>query len=261
MDPGTLSLLASVGFAAAEYALDYYEFSQHQSEARVKDSLTQLVKTTATDLRSAIDAASGRVIDKLEADKMEELCARINNLSMLLAMGRKTEVLHYAMTLNESVQYANSRILERKVQWIGPWLAGQAVFFAALNSSADQSEGARKELEDAISRAKHLVLSTIVPEIVGNGGEIPWPAVVAFLGPAGGKHLPEIASLGRKGPAESDPPPFGGHFAPNYLPRGVPEQCPFCFVGLRGQVGVGKGRYVCKKCGFKMQEAHPSHRV
>lgn len=259
MDPATLTLLVQVGFAAADCALEFYDISQTENAAKAQQALSHLVSTTASDLRNAIDSAAGRVIDKLEADKMEELCARINNLSMLLSMGRKTELLQYAMTLNESVQYAQNRISERKIQWIGPWLAGQAVFFAALNSSAGDSEQARKDLERASTRAKHLVLDTIAPEIVRAGATIPWETVVAFLRPGGSHHLSAIASLSGT-TMRPDHEHRGVPGGPTYLPGGVAEHCPFCRQGLRGNVVIIDGRYACAHCRFKMVEASPQHR-
>jgi hypothetical protein len=180
MDPATLALIET-GFSIAGKFLDRFTGTPPAEDPgkRVHE-LDQFVKTSVAELDQSITSGISTVINKIETDNLEFLLSRARNLSALLDVGRFDQALQYAMTLRESVDYARNRLEEEKVHWLGPYLAGSGIYFAAVDAA-----GASREA-DVLAFRKHLdqikieVLDHVVPRMIEANVKVPWTAIAHF---------------------------------------------------------------------------------
>ncbi|NEX60052.1 hypothetical protein [Noviherbaspirillum galbum] len=145
--------------------------------AQVERVLQEAMEQLAMISKASTDA----IIAKIENDKLEELRSRIQSLGFLLKIEKKDEAFRYMLTLKESVDYALNRVNEGKTEWLSPCILGKSVFIATLEYCAVSADTERVELSRICKEAKHTLLNVIVPQILSNGGQVPWDQVEAFL--------------------------------------------------------------------------------
>lgn len=205
MDPATLQML-ELGFSIAK---DVLEVAAQEAEAREQQrALERVIARSVERLEAGLQAVVGAVVDKLESDKLEELQSRARNLGFLISTGRTDQVLQYAVTLKESVDYAANRIQEGKQRWIGSWLAGHGVFVAALSLCGAATPAIVREYAKVIGKIRLDVLDAIAPELWRAGGRLPWQDIAAFLRGDDSAllgHLKTLASAGEPGRATREP--------------------------------------------------------
>ena len=202
MDPATLALIET-GFSIAGKFLDRFARGSSTDSAgeRVQE-LDAFIKTSVAELDQSLRVGIAAVIDKIETDNLEFLLSRARNVSALLDVGRFDQALQYAMTLRESVDYARNRLEEEKVHWLGPYLAGSGIYFAAVDAA-----GARREA-DLIEFRKHLeeikveIVDYVVPQMITTGAKIPWLVIAHFIVGTTDK-LPELLAYLRDADGQS----------------------------------------------------------
>jgi hypothetical protein len=194
MDPATLALL-EVGFSVAGKLFDFMDAPQ-AAEPRVRE-LEAFVSASVQQLDQSIRGGVFTIIEKIERDNLELLISRARNLSNLLDMERTDQALQYAMTVRESVDYARNRLDEGKEHWLGPYLAGNSIYLAALEAAGERHEREVASFGEFLTRTKVQVLDLVAPRILQSGGGLPWLDIAAFLNggtealPALLRHLPD----------------------------------------------------------------------
>lgn len=180
MDPATLTLIET-GFSIAGKFLDRFagRSSSNDTDVRVQE-LDRFVKTSVAELDQSLRSGIATVIDKIETDNLEFLLSRARNVSALLDSGRYDQALQYAMTLRESVDYARNRLQEEKVHWLGPYLAGSGIYFAAVDAAGAKREADILEFQKHLEEIKIEVLDYVVPEMISTGVKIPWLVIAQF---------------------------------------------------------------------------------
>lgn len=181
MDPYTIAVLAEVGFSVADRVLAMNKDVATPGAPPLATTVRDIVETSSASLAAAIRSASDRIVEKLESDKLEELQARVKNVSMLLRMRREAQLLQPALTLNESVEYAQNRLREGKLDWLGPWLAGKAVFLAAMRACDAMGGDEFSEFEAEVASGRRVVLDWAAPILLHSNGRLPWDAIAAFM--------------------------------------------------------------------------------
>lgn len=181
MDPYTIAVLAEVGFSIADRVLAMNRDVATPGAAPLATTVREIVESSSASLAAAISSASDRIVQKLESDKLEELQARVKNVSMLLRMRREAQLLQPALTLNESVEYAQNRLREGKLDWLGPWLAGKAVFLAAMRACDAMGSDDFAEFEAEVATGRRVVLDWAAPILLRSSGTLPWDAIAAFM--------------------------------------------------------------------------------
>ena len=191
MDPATVLALVNVGVKVADLTLKALERSETEKQAHNQE-LSTLIGSTSERLGRAISDSTQAIIEKFEADKLEELHSRIKNLSFLLKAGKEDQALHYAMTLNESVDYAENRIKEQKLEWIGPWMAGLSVVTSSYQICGLSPD--IREYGEKIQQARIKLVDYLVRHLVRESIEIPWLQVCNFISGEDDKFLSMIKS-------------------------------------------------------------------
>jgi hypothetical protein len=183
MDPATLSLI-QVGFSVAGKLFDYLEASATVTASAVvptDGNLPELIQSSVSRFGTAIDDAVRTIIGKVEQDQLELLLSRTRNLSALVGMQRPDQALQYAWTLRESVDYAHNRLNENKLQWVGPYLAGNSIFLATLQYAGEKNDTEVNRFRQLVLQAKYRILDQTVPQLVVQGTSIPWQEISDFL--------------------------------------------------------------------------------
>ncbi|HET7459710.1 MAG TPA: hypothetical protein VFJ82_00625 [Longimicrobium sp.] len=188
MDPATLGML-NVGFALAGKVLNYVGTAHPErtsaappiDDAVSRTDFLEHLESSAARVESAISEGVRAIIDKIEMDRLEELRIRTKILTQLLVMQRPDTVLVYALQLRESVHYAENRLREDKLKWLGPYLLGYSIFVAALSLTGERSSVEFDEFRTAVRRAKTDLLDQAIPRLLRDGQQIPWLDVVAFI--------------------------------------------------------------------------------
>lgn len=173
--------------------------------------LAELIQNSASRIDTAIGDAVRTIIGKVEQDQLELLLSRTRNLSALIGMRRPDQALQYAWTLRESVDYAHNRLREEKLQWLGPYLAGNSIFLATLQYAGEHHQREVERFEQAVLDAKYRILDRSVPEMVVRGQRIPWPEISAFLRGADTSGLGAVLQL--LAPVSPAPSTTGGEIA------------------------------------------------
>jgi hypothetical protein len=126
--------------------------------------------------------------------KLEELRARLNNLAIAMRSGQVHTIQQYALTVNESVQYAQARV-DLDPSWREAWLLGKLAVVAAMHAgNLLSAEEARQEIK--------LVKEAVLDDLVKAGAKLPWDDVARFLADDGVASSALLAAC-----AVSAPPP------------------------------------------------------
>ena len=173
-----------VGFAVT-LAMDYLTKEIQPLAASNSAELESSFREAAEQMKRVVNESTNKIIDKLENDKLEILISRIGILGDIIRIGDRGEVLRFVWSLRDLVDYAGFRLKEGKCQWQGPFLAGKAVIYAALRSCAMDGAFEREELERLCKQAKYDLLDVAVPQVLRQGGKIPWIQIEAFLDGSG----------------------------------------------------------------------------
>lgn len=144
-------------------------------------SIDDVIRQTTEQLTAITAASRDAIIAKIEADKLEELRSRIQNLGFVLRVGKANEALAYVLTVKESVDYAENRLREGKNEWLGAAIAGKTTVVAALGHLSIDSGDEAQALATLCKRARHQVLNQIVSSLVAAGRPVPWDEIHAFL--------------------------------------------------------------------------------
>jgi hypothetical protein len=131
-------------------------------------------------IQATINAATQKIIDKIEHDQLELLISRTQNLSSLVKLNRLDQVLHYSMTLRETVDYAQNRHREGKNQWLGPYLAGNSVLLAALRLCDALSFEDLERFDKFVAEARLEVLNQSLPALL-ESGRLPWVDIAKYV--------------------------------------------------------------------------------
>jgi hypothetical protein len=165
----------------------------------IRESSEQIIK--------AIHTAVATIIDKIEQDHLELLVSRSQNLSSLVALNRLDQVMHYSMTLRESVDYAQNRFREGKTHWLGPYLAGNSVLLAALRLCDALSDAELDKFNQVVREARVTVLDYALDELVSKK-PLPWVELAEFVDGRSTEVLPDRlkVALTRPDPKPETPP-------------------------------------------------------
>lgn len=77
-----------------------------------------------------------RVSEKLEFDQLQKLGSQVKVLKSALEFGKESMIVAALTPLAEQVQYSKLRIVEGKQEWIGPWMIGESIRLAAMQTLA-----------------------------------------------------------------------------------------------------------------------------
>lgn len=99
--------MASKALNIAERVLDRnvesaFDSARTQPPVALDDVLARAVEQLAETGAASRDA----IIEKIEADKLEQLQSRIQNLGFVTRVGKVNDALTYILTVKESVDYA-----------------------------------------------------------------------------------------------------------------------------------------------------------
>lgn len=153
-----------------------------QAAAENRIHIESLIQQTVQHLELLIAQSTNVIVDKLESDKLEELQARIKNVSIAIRLGKVTEVLPYVFELNGLADYASNRVKEGKLHWLSVCIMSKTMFVAAMEHSSNKIEfELREELQAICNQAKYQILDILVPQIVASNGKVPWDQISTFL--------------------------------------------------------------------------------
>jgi hypothetical protein len=99
------------------------------------------------DVSQKIDAVAHSIVagvsEKLEFDQLQKLGSQVKVLKSALEFGKENMIVAALTPLAEQVQYSKLRIVEGKQEWIGPWMIGESIRLAAMQTiAADDRERA-----------------------------------------------------------------------------------------------------------------------
>lgn len=177
-----LSFLASKAISIAERVLhqtveNALDRSPEQPSVALDDVLSRAVEQLAEMSAASRDA----IIGKLEADKLEQLQSRIQNLGFVIRVGKVNDALTYILTVKESVDYAENRLREGKIEWLGATIIGRATIMAALSHLQLETAAEASALKNICTQARHQMLDQLVVYRLSRSQPLPWEQIHAFL--------------------------------------------------------------------------------
>lgn len=177
-----LSFLASKAISIAERVLDRtvesaFESAPTQPPVALDEVLARAVEQLAETGAASRDA----IIGKIEADKLEQLQSRIQNLGFVIRVGKVNDALTYILTVKESVDYAENRLREGKAEWLGATIIGRATIVAALSHLKLEAAEEARALKQICIQARHQMLDQVVAYRLSRGQPLPWEQIHAFL--------------------------------------------------------------------------------
>lgn len=153
-------------------------------------TVDDVVRQSTDQLAEITKAARDAVIGKIEADKLEELHSRVQNLGFVIRLNMVKEAFGYLLTVKESVDYAENRLREGKEDWLSAVIIGKTTVVAALTHLQIDSASETAALAELCKRARHELLDQLAQQSFENRQPIPWDRVYAFL--QGGPQVKEL---------------------------------------------------------------------
>lgn len=177
-----LSFLASKAISIAEHVLhqtveNAFDRAPEQPSVALDDVLARAVEQLAETGAASRDA----IIGKIEADKLEQLQSRIQNLGFVIRVGKVNDALTYILTVKESVDYAENRLREGKTEWLGATIIGRATIVAALSHLKLEAAAEASALKKICTQARHQMLDQLVAYRLSRSQPLPWEQIHAFL--------------------------------------------------------------------------------
>lgn len=191
MFPTIFSFLLNKALTVADRVIDsavdkYVQRESSQPTWTVDD----VVRQSTEHLGEITIAARDAVIGKIEADKLEELHSRVQNLGFVIRLNKVNEAFGYLLTVKESVDYAENRLREGKGDWLSAVIIGKTTVVAALAHLQIDSASETAALAELCKRARHELLDQLAQQSFANRQPIPWDRVYAFL--QGGSQATEL---------------------------------------------------------------------
>jgi hypothetical protein len=177
-----LSFLASKAINIAERVLQQtvenaFDSPPQQPSGVLDDVLARSVEQ----LKETGAASRDAIIGKIEADKLEQLQSRIQNLGFVIRVGKVNDALTYILTVKESVDYAENRLREGKTEWLSATIVGRATVVAALSHLRLETAAEASALKKICVQARHQMLDQLVANRVRSSQPLPWEQIHAFL--------------------------------------------------------------------------------
>jgi hypothetical protein len=144
-------------------------------------TVDDVVRQSTEQLAEITKASRDAVIGKIEADKLEELHSRVQNLGFVIRLNKVNEAFGYLLTVKESVDYAENRLREGKGDWLSAVIIGKTTVVAALTHLQIDSASETAALVELCKRARHELLDQLAQQSFENRQSIPWDRVYAFL--------------------------------------------------------------------------------
>jgi len=147
------------------------------SQASAK--LASAVDDVAKKLESAVQSIVGNIIDKLERDQLELLTAQVKSVHFALEFESDGMLGPAVSRIMELIAYAKNRILEGKLEWLGPWLMAESIRIIALRRMASSEKAL--SLVQSEARAFRLSILDYSGQSLIKNGNTPWVKIAEFV--------------------------------------------------------------------------------
>jgi Pyruvate/2-oxoglutarate dehydrogenase complex, dihydrolipoamide acyltransferase (E2) component, and related enzymes len=142
------------------------------------------IEKSTYQLKSLIEEASNKIINKIEMDKMEEFLSRTKNIQRLLKLKHNEELLRYSLFFSESIDYAENRFNEGKMEWVAPYLIGKCIFLKTIELTSSIDSEMLHEIRKIQQKIRHEILNVLVRDLIRENKDVPWKEIELIL--AGG---------------------------------------------------------------------------
>lgn len=193
--------LIQLGLKVGSGLLDLASGRRHED----KNDYDVFFEKVSSQVEQVIHQEKISIIEKLESDKLELLVSRIKNLATLVHLQKRNEALEYAMTLKESVDYAQNRLKEGKNEWLGPLLTGQAVYAGALMFADVEAKRIVGELDELMLHTRVSILETYKESFLRRK-DTPWLDIHAFISGNSQSLLDDLSSSQQNPSIKNTPP-------------------------------------------------------
>lgn len=183
----------NIAFDYAADTLSRQDFTTPQSVHLDTDEIQRQLSTATREIKAAIGASANSIIEKLESDKHEELISKIQNIALVIRINDRGEILHSLMDMRISLDYAENRVAEGKIQWQPALIMGKAAEYAALSVCLSDTIIEKTELHKILSQAKYSFLDVAVPSLLSNKCKMNWGRLAEFVN--SNNHGVKIAEL------------------------------------------------------------------
>lgn len=149
--------------------------AHHYDDQKLLDALDDVSKKIDAVAQSIVDGVS----EKLEFDQLQKLGSQVRVLKSALEFGKENMIVAALMPLAEQVQYSRLRIAEGKQEWIGPWMIGESLRLAAMQTLATDDRS-RTVLSREIVNFRVQILDT-TGEFLIRSIPSPWLQISDFI--------------------------------------------------------------------------------
>jgi hypothetical protein len=142
------------------------------------------------DVASSIVAG---VSEKIEFDQLQKLGSQVKVLKGALEFGNENMIITALVPLAEQVQYSKLRIAEGKQQWIGPWMIGESIRLAAMQTLASNDRSREFVAREILNFRVHILDNT--GEFLIRTMQSPWLQISDFIEGRNEKLLDNLEAL------------------------------------------------------------------
>ena len=212
--------------------------------SQVLDTQAEIAKETykklslaTTILEDAVKQSTNKIIEKLEADKQEQLLATIKAARFAMEVGQTGHITNLAPQLMVLIEYAKNRTQEGKFSWLGSWVVGQSVWLMMLEYGEPSIQ--LKAAIDKQYRDFRITLLDILGSQLIQSKSSSWVEIASFVNGNGTEIIPKLILTAKSAILEQESKEI--QTTPNEVSK------PVVVAPISQDVPVGRKQ--CKKCG------------
>jgi len=153
--------------------------STQRSEAPDQDAVVSALDDVSKRIDSLPASVARSVASELEWQQLEKLSSQAKSLKMAIEFGHETMLAASLVPISEQVEYSRLRLAEGKLEWLGPWMAAEAIRIEALRSLASTPK-ALSVVQNEVAQFRIRILNYTGRLVVGSMDE-PWLKIASFV--------------------------------------------------------------------------------
>lgn len=134
-----------------------------------------------------------KVASELEWQQLEKLSSQAKALKTAIEFGHEGMLAASLVPISEQVEYSRIRLAEGKLEWLGPWMAAEAIRIEALRSLASNPKSLAV-VQNEVTGFRIRILNYTGKLVVGSTEE-PWLKIAGFVDGRDDSLLYDIAGI------------------------------------------------------------------
>ena len=160
------------------------------AQAEIAKETYKKLSLATTILEEAVKEGTNKIIEKLEADKQEQLLATINAARFALEVGQVSHISTLAPQLMVLIEYAKNRTQEGKFSWLGSWIVGQSVWLMMMEFG-EPSVQLKAAIDKQYRDFRITILDILGSRLVQNKNNS-WVEIASFVNGNSAEIIPKL---------------------------------------------------------------------